>query len=105
MSTLNQSRQAAFSERMVNMMNESALSLMISIGHQTELFDVMATLPPSSSEEIAAAAKLNERYVREWLAAMTTGRIVDYDSASPTVSLAVRTCCFFDSGCGAKKYR
>ena len=42
---------------------------MISIGHRTGLFDTMATLPPSTSEQIAAAAGLNERYVREWLGA------------------------------------
>jgi 2-polyprenyl-3-methyl-5-hydroxy-6-metoxy-1,4-benzoquinol methylase len=41
----------------------------------------MASLPPSTSDEIAAAAGLNERYVREWLGSMTTGRIVEYDPA------------------------
>lgn len=55
------------------------LSLMISIGHQTGLFDTMATLAPSTSTEIATAASLHEQYVREWLGAMVTGRIVEYD--------------------------
>ena len=39
----------------------------------------MASLPPSTSTQIAEAAGLNERYVREWLGAMTTGGIVDHD--------------------------
>jgi hypothetical protein len=30
----------------------------------------MAELPPSTSEEIARAAALDERYVREWLGGM-----------------------------------
>jgi SAM-dependent methyltransferase len=67
--------------------NGGFLSLMFSVGHRTGLFDKLATLPPSTSDEIAAAAGLNERYVREWLGAMVTGRIVDYDPASRAYSL------------------
>jgi SAM-dependent methyltransferase len=44
------------------------------------LLDAMAGLPPSTSDEIAAAAELNERYVREWLGAMATAGIVEYDA-------------------------
>lgn len=54
---------------------------MISIGHRTGLFDTLAELPPSTSVRIAKSAGLNERYVREWLGAMVTGRLVDYDPA------------------------
>jgi SAM-dependent methyltransferase len=35
-------------------------------------------MEPATSEEIAAASGMNERYVREWLGAMTTGGIVTY---------------------------
>src|SRR5713101_653784 len=72
-------RMEAFFGRMVGILNEASLALMCSIGHQTGLFDTLATLPPSTSQQIAAAAGLNERYVREWLGAMVTGRIVEYD--------------------------
>ena len=58
----------------------AAAALMLSIGHRTGLFDVMAGLPPSTSEEIAGAAGLHERYVREWLGAMVTAGVVEYDS-------------------------
>jgi SAM-dependent methyltransferase len=78
---------AEFAERMGRMMNEAALVLMISVGHRTGLFDVMAAMPAATSAEIAARAGLNERYVREWLAAMTTGRIVDHDGAAGSFSL------------------
>ena len=63
------------------------LALMISIGHRSGLFDAMAALPPATSERIAQVAGLDERYVREWLAAMTTGRIVDHDPAAMTFTL------------------
>jgi hypothetical protein len=63
------------------------LALMISIGHRSGLFDAVAALPPASSERIAQVAGLDERYVREWLAAMTTGGIVDHDPAAMTFTL------------------
>jgi SAM-dependent methyltransferase len=76
-----------FADRMVHMLNEAALALMVSVGHRTGLFDVMAAMPAATSAEIAAGAALDERYVREWLAAMTTGRMVDHDAAAGSFSL------------------
>ncbi|MDJ0866091.1 MAG: methyltransferase domain-containing protein [Myxococcota bacterium] len=73
------SRVEAFAETLAGVLNGGALSLMISIGHRTGLFDTMARLPARASMEIAAEAGLSERYVREWLGAMVTGGIVDYD--------------------------
>ena len=52
---------------------------MLSVGHRTGLFDVMSEMPPATTQQIATKAQLNERYVREWLGAMVTGGIVDYD--------------------------
>jgi hypothetical protein len=73
---------AGFAGRMIHMLNEAALALMVSTGHRTGLFDVMSAMPAATSAEIASRAGLDERYVREWLAAMTTGRIVDHDAAA-----------------------
>ena len=78
---------ADFAERMGHMLNDAALVLMVSVGHRTGLFDVMAAMPAATSAEIAAEAALDERYVREWLGAMTTGRIVDHDGAAGSFSL------------------
>ena len=60
----------AFGPRMLGIVNDAAIGLLLSIGHQTGLFDCMATLAPATSVEIASAAGLNERYVREWLGGM-----------------------------------
>jgi len=84
---LDQQTAETFAERMVDVLNDGALALMTSIGHRTQLFDTMAVLPPSTSEQIAEAAGLNERYVREWLGAMVTGRIVDFDPGEGTYHL------------------
>ncbi len=84
---LDQARAEEFAERMVGVLNEGSIALMTSIGYRTGLFDVMAGLPPSTSEQIASAASLNERYVREWLGAMVVGRIVKHDPENGTYHL------------------
>jgi hypothetical protein len=50
---------------MIHMMNEAMLALMLSVGHRTGLFDVMAARPAATSAEIASEAALDERYVWE----------------------------------------
>jgi ubiquinone/menaquinone biosynthesis C-methylase UbiE len=69
----------AFAERFLTALNNGALCLMVSVGHRTGLFDVMRTLPPATSSEIASRAGLHERYVREWLGAMVTAGVVEVD--------------------------
>lgn len=76
-----------FSERIVTAIDSAGLAVLLSIGHQTGLLDTMAGRPPATSVQIAGAAGLNERYVREWLGGMTTGRVIDYDPATQTYSL------------------
>ncbi|MGY4650786.1 class I SAM-dependent methyltransferase [Mycobacterium sp. URHB0021] len=77
----------SFTNRMINIMSDAAVALLVSIGHQTSLFDVLATLPPASSKEIADAAGLNERYVREWLGGLASAGIVAYEAQSQTYAL------------------
>ena len=50
-----------FASKMLQFLNDGMLSLMISIGYKTRLFDTMAELEPSTSQEIAQKTKLNER--------------------------------------------
>lgn len=73
------SKAEEFASKMFQFLNSGMLSLMISIGYKTGLFDIIAELKPSTSQEISQAAKLNERYIREWLCAMVTGKIIEYD--------------------------
>lgn len=84
---LNTQQVEQFGERLVNMLNEGALAHMLSIGHQTGLFDKLAILPPATSHQIAEATGLNERYVREWLNGLTVGNILTYDSEQETYKL------------------
>ncbi|MCP4382950.1 MAG: methyltransferase domain-containing protein, partial [Hyphomicrobiales bacterium] len=85
--SFDQADAEAFADRMAEMLNTGAVASMVSIGHRAGLFNVLAKLAPSTSAEIAAAAALDERYIREWLAVMVTGRIVTYDPVRKTYSL------------------
>ena len=84
---LDQKKAEEFAGRMLEVLNAGALAIMTSIGHRTGLFDAMAGLAPSTSEQIASAAGLNERYVREWLGAMVVGGTVEHDAESGTYFL------------------
>jgi ubiquinone/menaquinone biosynthesis C-methylase UbiE len=76
-----------FSNYLIDVMNKGSLAIMLSIGHRTKLFDVLSALPPSTVKEIALKSNLNERYVKEWLGAMVTAKIIDYDSDRDKFSL------------------
>jgi 2-polyprenyl-3-methyl-5-hydroxy-6-metoxy-1,4-benzoquinol methylase len=85
--TIDEARAEAFAGTMVSILNHGALALMCSIGHRTGLFDTMAHRAAATSDEMSQFAELDERYVREWLAAMTTGGIFEYDPATRTYRL------------------
>lgn len=97
---LDQAKSEAFAQQMLGVLNSAALSLMLSIGHKTGLFDTLSHLTPSTSEQIAEAAGLQERYVREWLATMVTGRIMEYDAASRTYRLPAEHAAWLTRGAG-----
>lgn len=76
-----------FAGRLIGAIDAASIALLLSIGHQTKLFDTLAALPPATSAQIADAAGLNERYVREWLDGVVCGGIVDYDATAQTYAL------------------
>lgn len=76
-----------FTERIAATLDGASLTILLSIGHQTGLLDTMAGRGPATSAQIADAAGLNERYVREWLGGMTTGHVVEYDPDTATYLL------------------
>jgi 2-polyprenyl-3-methyl-5-hydroxy-6-metoxy-1,4-benzoquinol methylase len=100
-SSFDQSKAERFAGNVLTALNHGALCLMMSIGHRTGLFDVMRESPPSTSAEIATRARLNERYVREWLGAMVTGGVVDVDPASGRYTLPAEHAAFLTRPAGA----
>ena len=85
--TMDQAKADAFAGRLMEMFNGSGLAMMISLGHRTGLFDAMSRRPRLTSDGLAREAGLSERYVREWLGAMTCGRIVEHDTDAGTYHL------------------
>lgn len=83
---LDRKRIQDFARHLFSHYTSGLLTLMIDIGHKTGLFEATAQ-GPGSSQDIAQRAGLNERYVREWLAAVATGGLVEYDPTSRTFTL------------------
>jgi SAM-dependent methyltransferase len=94
-----QTAVAEFAGRIFGLLTDGMLVYMIDLGQRTGLFDAAAK-GPGTSQEIADRAGLNERYVREWLGAMVTGDIAEYDPVAATYRLPpVQAACL--SGTGA----
>ena len=94
----------AFADRLMGVLNDGALCLMISIGHRTGLFDAMRDAPPLTSADLASRAGLNERYVREWLGAMVTGRVVQVDPDSVRFTLPADHAAFLARAAAADNF-
>lgn len=85
--TIDEAKVEEFAGKMIGVLASGSLALLCSIGQRLELFDTLAGVGPATSEEIADAARLDERYVREWLGGVTTGGIVEYDPDTGTYRL------------------
>jgi SAM-dependent methyltransferase len=83
---VDRARVQEFARQLFGHYTSGILTLMVDVGHRTGLFDALAN-GGGTSEEIARRAGLEERYVREWLGAMATGGIADYDPASGRFTL------------------
>jgi SAM-dependent methyltransferase len=77
----------AVAERVVGIFDDGAICLLAGLGHELGLFETLVDLPPATSAQVADAAGLDERYVREWLAGVVTAGFVDYAPADRTYSL------------------
>lgn len=86
MEQLDKRRVQEFARTLFGHYTSGMLTLMIDIGHRTGLFQALAR-GPATSEELARRAGLEERYVREWLGAVATGKLVEYDPAARTFRL------------------
>ena len=84
---LDMAKAEAFGGKLMGFLNGWAAAMCLSVGHRTGLFDAMAGLAPSTSQQIADAANLDERYVREWLHAMVVAGVVEYDRGGRTYAL------------------
>jgi SAM-dependent methyltransferase len=101
---LDQAKAEAFAGKMMDTMTGGFLSLMLSVGHRTGLLDRMADLPPSTSEEIAKATGLNERYVREWLGGVAAGGVIEYNPDTKRYRLPAEHAAFVTRAAGPDNF-
>lgn len=83
---LDEAAVEAFAERLFGFYTGGMLTFLVDIGHRTGLFDAAAR-GPATSTALAQRADVHERYVREWLGAMVTGGVFDYDPDTTTYTL------------------
>jgi SAM-dependent methyltransferase len=69
----------AFTGKVLGMIAGGVSAFMIDLGLRTGLFEAASGAGPLTSGELAVRAGLDERYVREWLAAMTTAGVFRLD--------------------------
>jgi SAM-dependent methyltransferase len=98
----NPEKTSAFDRRVIDIINDGALALLLSIGHRTGLFDVMAERSPSTVEGLAEAAGLSERCLREWLEAMAKADIVSHDPSFDTYELPPEQAASLSRGASSK---
>jgi ubiquinone/menaquinone biosynthesis C-methylase UbiE len=79
-------RAKQFGARILGIYTGGVLTKLIDIGYQTGLFEA-SRLGPATSEELSARAGLRERYVREWLGAMATSGIYEFDAVAQRYTL------------------
>ena len=75
-----------FGLKLLDICTGSILTQMIDIGYRTGLLEA-SSQGAATSEELSEKTGLYERYVREWLGAMTTGGIYQYDAHTGRYSL------------------
>jgi ubiquinone/menaquinone biosynthesis C-methylase UbiE len=83
-----ETRRDSFARKVIEILNHGALNLALGLGYRLGLFEAMAGIDqPRTSEFIAKRAKLDERYVREWLGVMSSGGIVEITAETGGPSL------------------
>jgi SAM-dependent methyltransferase len=71
-------KKEKFKNKFTDILNYSALNLAMAIGYEKRLFDVMNEAgKPLPCSVIATNARVDKRYVQEWLGIMCTGKIID----------------------------
>jgi SAM-dependent methyltransferase len=80
---VDEERVGAFAEQLMGFYTGAMISCMIDLGQRTGLFDA-ALYGPATSSELAGRAGLHERYVREWLGAVTCAGIATYEPTTQT---------------------
>jgi len=81
-----QAKVEAFLGKVLGDTSGMTVTMMASIGDRLGLFKNLAS-GPATSAQLATRTGINERYAREWLAAMASAGYIEYDPASGLFTL------------------
>ncbi len=85
--TIDETKLADCAERIFTDLNGAMRCLVVHLGCRLGLFQVLAQAGASTAADLAARAGCSERYCEEWLAAVTTGGLVEHDAATGCFTL------------------
>ena len=78
-----------FAALMTNDLGAAMQGALTYIGDRLGIFKALAGAGPVTSADLAARTGLNERYLREWLGAMTAAKYINYDPATARYSASI----------------
>src|SRR6266446_9718679 len=84
--SVDQAKTEAFLGKVLSDTSGMTVTILASIGDRLGLFKQLAH-GPATSWQLAARADINERYAREWLAAMASAGYLAYDPVSEQFTL------------------
>ena len=85
---IDQEKLNQFLGQMLSDISGATSMTMVRIGDSLGIYKTMHTRGAMSSSQLAAAAEVNERYLREWLAHQAASNYVCYDATNQTYSLS-----------------
>ncbi|MGE3594394.1 MAG: class I SAM-dependent methyltransferase [Dehalococcoidia bacterium] len=85
--TMNEAKTEAFVGKVLTDTSGTVVTLLAAIGDRVGLFSALAGAGAVTSEALAERTGLNERYVREWLAAMASAGYIEYDPSDARFTL------------------
>ena len=78
----------AFMGKMVGELGATISTALALLGDHLGLYKALQAHGPATSVDLARATKLNERLIREWLAAQAAAEYIDYDPVTGRFSLS-----------------
>ena len=84
---IDQAKMEAFVGKVLGDTSGLMTTVLAAIGDRLGLFKELAMNGPATSAELAARARVNERYTREWLGGMASAGYLEYAPASGRFSL------------------
>jgi SAM-dependent methyltransferase len=78
----------AFMGKMVGELGATISTALALLGDHLDLYKALQAHGPATSVDLARATKLNERLIREWLAAQAAAEYIDYDPVTGRFSLS-----------------